>query len=75
MTKTQAIAQVLADNGGTATWQEIYKNVEKYYPKIKDSAFWQEGIRGVVYREIRYNRTFKMESKGVVGLLDKQKKS
>ena len=47
----------------------IYKDIAKYYPKAKDGQYWQEGIRGVVYREMRYGRNFKMVDKGVVGLL------
>jgi hypothetical protein len=68
ITKVQAIAQLITENGGSATWGEIYDKIENYYPKARVSAFWQEGIRGVVYREIRYGRTFEMTRKGVVSL-------
>jgi hypothetical protein len=69
-TKVQAIVALIKKNGGTASWDDIYKNIEKFYPTAKASQFWQEGIRGVVYREIRYGRTFKMVETGVVGLTD-----
>jgi len=67
LTKVQAIVKLLEDKGGKATWPEIYQDIGKYYPKVKASAFWQEGLRGVVYREERYGRTFKV-SGGVVSL-------
>lgn len=67
-TKVQAIKKLIKKAGGEASWDTIYSKIEAYYPEAKKSAFWQEGIRGVVYREIRYGRTFKMISKGVVGL-------
>ena len=69
MTKVQAIAALIKENGGTATWPEIEKNILKLYPRAKASQFWKEGLRGVVYRECRYGRTFKMVSKGVVGVI------
>lgn len=68
MTKVQAVAQLLKDKGGRATWREIYNSIEKYYPTAKTSDFWEEGIRGVVYREIRYGRMFEMVGKGIVRL-------
>jgi hypothetical protein len=68
VTKVQAIAKLIEANGGSATWAQIYQKIGKYYPKAKASQFWQEGIRGVVYREIRYGRTFKMEGRSTVTL-------
>ena len=59
MTKVEAIAKVMEDNGGTASLNVIYENITKYYPTAKNSNKWQEGIRGVLYREIRNNRRFK----------------
>lgn len=53
MTKIEAIRQVILDNGGVANWQMIYNDIEKYYPNAKNSSAWQEGIRGVLYRDIR----------------------
>lgn len=69
-TKVGAVVKVLKKHKGTASWATIYNEIEKFYPEAKKSAFWQEGIRGVVYREIRYGRTFKMASKGVLVLAD-----
>jgi len=68
MTKVEAVKQVLKKNGGSASWQDIYQKIEKFYPDAKKSDYWQEGIRGIVYREIRYGRNFKMAEKGVVAL-------
>ena len=69
MTKVGAVVEVLkAKKDKQATWAEIYAAVAKAHPKFKTSLFWQEGIRGVVYRETRYKRTFKMAEKGVVAL-------
>jgi len=57
-TKVEAIRKVLEDLGGKATWQEIYDNIGKYYPAAKTSKAWKEGIRGVLYREIKKGRNF-----------------
>ncbi len=69
-TKVKAIANLIKENGGTATWEEIYSNINRYYKGAKESKYWQEGLRGVVYREIRNGHTFKMVGKGVVELKD-----
>ena len=37
MTKVDAIEKVLEDNGGSASLQVIYNNIEKYYPAAKES--------------------------------------
>jgi len=58
MTKVEAIKNLIEDNGGVASWQYIYDNIEKYYPAAKASEEWQAGIRGVLYREIKNNKTF-----------------
>lgn len=49
MTKVEAIAKVMEDNGGTASLEIIYDNICKYYPNAKDSKDWEAGIRGVLY--------------------------
>jgi hypothetical protein len=54
MTKVQAVEKLIKAKGGKATWEQIYNGIEKFYPDAKASQFWQEGIRGVVYREMRY---------------------
>ena len=59
MTKVDAIKRVMQDNGGTATWDIIYDNIEKYYPSAKASREWKAGIRGVLYRELKAQRNFK----------------
>ncbi|PIU43392.1 MAG: hypothetical protein COS97_01290, partial [Candidatus Nealsonbacteria bacterium CG07_land_8_20_14_0_80_40_10] len=59
LTKVQAIKKVIKDNGGTATWDIIYNNIDKYYPAAKEMKEWQAGIRGVLYREIKNNQNFK----------------
>lgn len=67
-TKVQAVSELIKANGGTATWQEIYEKIEQYYPAAKTSEFWQEGLRGDVYREMRYDRSFEFAGKGVIQL-------
>ena len=62
MRKIDAIIKVLEDNGGTANWQIIYDNICKYYPSAKDSVKWQEGIRGVLYREIRKSENSRVKN-------------
>jgi len=68
MTKVEAIIKLMEDNGGTATWDIIYSNIEKYYPAAKEMKEWQAGIRGVLYREIKNNRNFKKIGFGIFAL-------
>ena len=68
MTKVEAIEKVMEDNGGTATWDIIYNNIEKYYPAAKEMKEWQAGIRGVLYREIKNNQNFKKIGFGIFAL-------
>ena len=70
MTKVDAIAKVMKDNGGVANLDMIYDNIKKYYPTARDSATWQAGIRGVLYREIRNNRMFKKIGLSIYALSD-----
>jgi hypothetical protein len=67
-TKVEAVRKVLQDNDGSADWTTIYKQIGKYNKKAKASDYWQEGIRGVVYREQRYGRHFKVKD-GIVSLI------
>ena len=60
ITKVEAIRKVLEEFGGKATWQQIYDNIEKYYPAVRASKVWREGIRGVLYREIKKGRNLKL---------------
>ena len=68
VTKVEAIKKVLEEFNGVGTWKQIYHNIEKYYPAAKASIAWQEGIRGVLYREIKNNRNFKRVGLGIFGL-------
>jgi len=70
MTKVEAIQKVLEDFNGVATWEQIYRNIEKYYPAAKVSRAWQEGIRGVLYREINKGKYFKKVGLGIFALRD-----
>lgn len=70
MTKVEAIKKVLEDFNGVATWKQIYSNIEKYYPTAKASRAWKEGIRGVLYREIRRGKYFKKIGLGIFALKD-----
>lgn len=70
MTKVEAIKKVLEDNGGIATWEIIYNEIEKYYPEAKKSREWSAGIRGVLYREIKNNKNFKKIDEGTFSLFD-----
>jgi len=68
MTKVEAIQKVLKDNGGIATWEIIYNEIEKYYPEAKKSREWSAGIRGVLYREVKNNQNFKKIDEGTFAL-------
>ena len=70
MTKVQAIAKVMADNGGVANLEMVYSNIHRYYPGIEKTSDWQAGIRGVLYREIRNNRMFKKIGLSIYALAD-----
>jgi hypothetical protein len=73
MTKAEAIQKVMEDNGGTATWDIIYNNIEEYYPDAKRSREWGAGIRGVLYRDI--GKRFKRIGLGIFGLIDYKEES
>ena len=70
MTKVEAIKKVMSDFNGVATWEIIYNNIEKYHPNAKKSKYWDAGIRGVLYREIKNNRNFKKIYDGSFALID-----
>lgn len=69
ITKVKAIEKVVDLCGGSATWDDIYSKIELFYPNIKSSIEWKAGIRGVLYRELRNNKTFKRNSDGSFSLL------
>jgi len=66
-TKVQAIVAFLQENGGTASWSQIYANIGRFHVIDRDTD-WKAGLRGVVYRECRAKKTFKMIKGGVVVL-------
>ena len=68
MTKVEAIVHVLQDNGGAASWNYIYQNIEKYYPSAKVSKEWEADIRGVLYRDL--NKRFKRIGLSLYALMD-----
>lgn len=70
MTKVEAIAKVMEDNGGAASLSVIYDNITKYYPTAKDSIKWQEGIRGVLYRAAREKKLFKKIGLSIYAIAD-----
>lgn len=73
MRKIDAIRQVMIDNGGTASLTTIYDNIVKYYPTAKNSKDWEEGIRGVLYRELKEeNSMFKKIGLGIYAVSDYQ---
>lgn len=72
ITKVQAIEQVIISCGGSATWDDIYSKSESFYPNIKNSIEWKAGIRGVLYRELRNNRSFKRNIDGSFSLLNNE---
>ncbi len=72
ITKVEAIKKVLEEFNGVATWEQIYDNIEKYYPAVKVSVAWKEGLRGVLYREIKNNRNFKKVGLGIYALKNYQ---
>lgn len=75
MTKVDAIEKVMKDNGGVASLELIYKNINKYYPTAKDSKNWDAGIRGVLYREIKEKKRFKKIGLSIYALTDYKEES
>lgn len=72
MTKVDAIECVLRQNGGSASLSVIYDNIERYYPAAKVSKYWDAGIRGVLYRELKYGTRFKKLGLNIYALADYQ---
>lgn len=68
MTKIEAIIKVLERNNGTASLQMIYDNICKYYPTAKQPEEWEAGIRGVLYRELRFGTRLKKIGLGIYAL-------
>ena len=59
MTKVEAIKEVMNANGGAATLNQIYNEAKKYKSDIDKANEWKAGLRGVLYREVRANQTFR----------------
>lgn len=74
ITKVWALKELLKSNWGIATWEIIYNEIQKYYPKIKDPKDWQAALRWVLYREIYKNKNFKKIEEWVFSLLDYDEK-
>ena len=72
ITKVKALINLLGDNGGAASWQYIYENIERYYPNAKAAKSWDAALRGVLYREWQNGRHFKRIGLGVYALIDYQ---
>jgi len=70
MTKVQAIKKLMEDNEGLASLSLIYKSIEEYYPNAKKSKHWEAGLRGVLYREINNNKTFKKIDNALFSLVN-----
>lgn len=70
MTKVEAIKKLMEDNDGIASWSLIYKYIEEYYPNAKKSQHWEAGLRGVLYREIQNNKSFKRIDDALFSLID-----
>ena len=70
MTKIEAIVKLMEDNGGAASLKYIYENITKYYPTAKQSAEWEAGLRGVLYREIKKQHLFKKVGLSIYALAD-----
>ena len=69
-TKVEAIQRVLEANDGVASWGTIYDQTENFYPGLKNTVDWKAGLRGVLYREIRNGRRFRMIEEGIVASID-----
>ena len=69
-TKVEALIELLRENGGTASWSHIYGNFERFYPQQERPESWKAGIRGVLYRELKNQRSFKQVADGTFALLE-----
>ena len=70
MTKVEAIVKIMQDNDGIASLGLIYANIERYYPNVKKPKEWQAAMRGVLYRDLYQNKTFKKLDNGLFSLID-----
>lgn len=70
ITKVEAIKKVMSANGGKATLQQIYQQAKRYKKDIDQANDWKAGLRGVLYREVRNNRTFRKIHDAEYGLIE-----
>ncbi len=70
ITKVETIKKVIDLCGGVATWDDIYTKSSKFYPNIDKSVEWKAGLRGVLYRELRNNKSFKRNIDNSFSLLE-----
>lgn len=70
MTKVDAIQKLLQDRKGVASLNDIYENIEKYYPLAKNSKQWEAGLRGVLYRAVKEQHIFKKIGVSIYALND-----
>lgn len=70
ITKLDAIKEVIKECDGHATWDDIYSKASRYYPHIKKSVEWKAEIRGVLYRDLKNNKTFKRNVDGSFSLIN-----
>ncbi|MFH1431089.1 MAG: hypothetical protein ABIG37_01310 [Nanoarchaeota archaeon] len=75
VTKVEAIKKIMEENKGAVTWKDIYNNIEEYYPAAKVSKVWKEGLRGVLYREIKNKKNFKRIGLGIFALENYQEET
>jgi hypothetical protein len=69
MIKIKAIEMVMTAHGGSATMEQIYNEAKTHLPDVDKSPHWKAGLRGVLYREIRNNKTFKKVQAATYGLI------
>ena len=62
MTKSEAVKQILIDNGGLANLRIIYDEIEKYYPNVKKPQDWEAALRGIINRDVKNKRIERIES-------------
>ena len=68
-TKIEAIRKVMEANGGKATLAQIYKQAKKYKKDVDRADDWKDGLRGVLYREVRNGKNFKRVHEATYGLV------
>ena len=49
---TEAIEQVIEDNGGAASLEKMYVDILKYRD-VSNNRAWQATLRGILYRDMK----------------------